>query len=131
MRGNDGLEHVPTAFSIARKKAKKRDKHICQCCGKNHKELTVHHVYGKAKYPQYASEEMNLFTMCWACHEKYHKMFVGIDRVNLGTLTAYLNVYAKTYPEQTERIMQVIQVLFVRLESITFEIYGEYHQLSI
>lgn len=121
MRGNDGLEHTPTQFSIARKKAKKRDK-VCQCCGCK-KNLTVHHVFGKAKYPQYASLEINLVTLCWECHERFHKTYIGTDSVNIGTLTAFLLKYAKENKEQKERITQLIPILFKRIWELIEEIY--------
>lgn len=48
-----------------------RDNYTCQCCGKKHTRLEVHHIIFRSKGG--TDDENNLITLCADCHAKIHK----------------------------------------------------------
>ena len=64
------------SVTSAKKKVKARDG-CCQICGERDKILEVHHIFPISKYPQLASDEKNLITLCQHHHRKYHDTYAG------------------------------------------------------
>ncbi len=58
------------SFANARAHALDRDNYTCQCCGKNHVRLEVHHIIFRSLG---GSDELdNLITLCEKCHSAIH-----------------------------------------------------------
>ena len=61
---------VNYGFANARAHALDRDNYTCQCCGKKHVRLEVHHIIFRS---QGGSDELeNLITLCEKCHSAIH-----------------------------------------------------------
>lgn len=61
---------VNYGFANARAHALDRDNYTCQCCGKKHTRLEVHHIIFRS---QGGSDELdNLLTLCEKCHKALH-----------------------------------------------------------
>ena len=61
---------VNYGFANARAHALDRDNYTCQCCGKKHVRLEVHHIIFRS---QGGSDELdNLLTLCEKCHKALH-----------------------------------------------------------
>lgn len=61
---------VNYGFANARAHALDRDNYTCQCCGKKHVRLEVHHIIFRSKG---GSDELdNLITLCEKCHSAIH-----------------------------------------------------------
>lgn len=63
-------------WSKIRRKIYKRDKYICQNCGKSHIKVHCHHII-----PFYISKdnsEDNLITLCCSCHTKMDGMYRNV-----------------------------------------------------
>ena len=61
---------VNYGFANARAHALDRDNYTCQCCGKKHVRLEVHHIVFRS---QCGSDELdNLITLCEKCHVAIH-----------------------------------------------------------
>ena len=66
------------AVAAAKKNVQRRDL-CCQICGEQDKILEIHHIFPVSKYPQLASDEKNLITLCQRCHRKYHDTYEGSE----------------------------------------------------
>lgn len=51
----------------------KRDKYICQCCGRKGGKLNAHNIKSFAKHPELRLVIENGITYCNICHRKWHK----------------------------------------------------------
>ena len=52
-----------------------RDHYTCQCCGKKHEELEVHHLNGYSWYIEGRTDDTNALTLCSNCHTNYHSQY--------------------------------------------------------
>ena len=57
-------------YSSRRKAVLHRDNYTCQCCGKKHVRLEVHHIIFRSKGG--TDDERNLITLCERCHKAIH-----------------------------------------------------------
>ena len=57
-------------YSSRREAILYRDNYTCQCCGKKHIRLEVHHIIFKSKGG--TDDERNLITLCEKCHKAVH-----------------------------------------------------------
>ena len=64
------------AVKSAKSSVKSRDG-CCQICGEQSKQLEIHHILPLAKYPELASDEKNMITLCQVHHRKYHELYDG------------------------------------------------------
>lgn len=73
------------AVTIAKKNVKARDC-VCMCCNESPKNnhLEVHHIMPLSKYPELASDERNMISLCQKCHRKYHEQY---DDEEIGAVT--------------------------------------------
>jgi len=62
---------LQTEWNRVRREILERDAFRCQDCGA-HKNLCVHHVKDKSKFPELTYEPTNLITLCKSCHVKRH-----------------------------------------------------------
>lgn len=54
----------------------KRDKYICQCCGKlGNGDLVAHHLNGYNWYIEGRTDETNGITLCDTCHSNFHSIY--------------------------------------------------------
>lgn len=58
------------SYSSKREAVLHRDNYTCQCCGKKHTRLEVHHIIYRSKGG--ADNERNLITLCENCHKAVH-----------------------------------------------------------
>lgn len=58
-------------YSSRREAILHRDNYTCQCCGKKHTRLEVHHIVFRSQGG--TDDENNLITLCADCHAKIHK----------------------------------------------------------
>lgn len=68
---------------IAKDEAKKRDKHICQRCGKKVEGMNAHgsHIYNEGTYHSMSADTDNILTMCYYCHINWwHKSPLDASR---------------------------------------------------
>ena len=99
---------VNYGFANARAHALDRDNYTCQCCGKKHTRLEVHHIIFRS---QGGSDELdNLITLCEKCHADIHAVKIvlnlkGKRKRNLRHATQMSiirNQLLKIYPEAIE-----------------------------
>ena len=57
-------------YSSRREAVLHRDSYTCQCCGKKHTRLEVHHIIFRSKGG--TDDERNLITLCEKCHKAVH-----------------------------------------------------------
>ena len=57
-------------YSSRREAVLNRDNYTCQCCGKKHVRLEVHHIIFKSMGG--TDDERNLITLCEKCHKAIH-----------------------------------------------------------
>lgn len=75
---NQGLVHIFYKSEVWLKKRKqilKRDNYECQHCKKNgefSKADCVHHIKHLRKFPHLALDDLNLISLCNACHNIEH-----------------------------------------------------------
>lgn len=55
---------------IAKTKAKERDNHLCQKCGKKVEGMNAHgsHIYNEGTYRSMSADVDNILCMCYFCH---------------------------------------------------------------
>lgn len=57
------------------KKVLNRDNYICQCCGKKHNNLEVHHLDGYSWCKEKRLDTENAITLCDDCHSNFHFIY--------------------------------------------------------
>lgn len=84
-----------------------RDNYTCQCCGKKHVRLEVHHITYRSKGG--TDDERNLITLCKKCHDAVHAGILIIAKIpkklNLKYATHMSIIRSqllKVYPEVIE-----------------------------
>lgn len=84
-----------------------RDNYTCQCCGKKHVRLEVHHIIYRSKGG--TDDEKNLIALCKKCHDAVHAGILIITkmpkRLNLKYATHMSIIRSrllKVYPEAIE-----------------------------
>lgn len=84
-----------------------RDNYTCQCCGKKHVRLEVHHIIYRSKGG--TDDEKNLIALCKKCHDAVHAGILIITKVpkklNLKYATHMSIIRSqllKFYPEAIE-----------------------------
>lgn len=94
-------------FSSKREAILNRDNYTCQCCGKKHTLLEVHHIIWRSKGG--SDDEDNLITLCHDCHSRVHEGLLVINkkprRVNLKYATHMSIIRSqllKVYPDAIE-----------------------------
>jgi len=80
---DDNAFYLSAAWSLLKRRIKKRDNYSCQACGKQFSwkspGMTIHHIrprelfqlVGSQLHPE-ADREENLVTLCRGCHQKTH-----------------------------------------------------------
>lgn len=81
------------AVTSAKKRVKLRDK-VCKCCGNEELETEVHHIFPVAKYPNLASDEGNMISLCSSCHQRYHNRY-DLDNTNPITFAEFIRKNGK------------------------------------
>ena len=84
-----------------------RDNYTCQCCGKKHVRLEVHHIIFRSKGG--TDDERNLITLCEKCHKMIHDgilvLTIKPKKSNLKYAT-YMSIIRsqllKIYPDAVE-----------------------------
>ena len=84
-----------------------RDNYTCQCCGKKHTRLEVHHIVYRSQGG--TDDENNLITLCEDCHKAIHNGTLILDKkpkkLNLRQATHMSIIRSqllKIYPESIE-----------------------------
>lgn len=84
-----------------------RDNYTCQCCGKKHTRLEVHHIIYRSKGG--TDDEKNLIALCKKCHDAVHAGILIITKMpkklNLKYATHMSIIRSrllKVYPEAIE-----------------------------
>ena len=84
-----------------------RDNYTCQCCGKKHTRLEVHHITYRSKGG--TDDEKNLITLCEKCHKAIHDgiliLTVKLKKLNLKYATHMSIIRSqllKVYPHAIE-----------------------------
>ena len=95
------------SYSSRREAVLHRDNYTCQCCGKKHTRLEVHHIIYRSKGG--TNDERNLITLCEKCHSDVHDGKLVIDKkprkLNLKHATQMSIIRSqllKIYPEAIE-----------------------------
>lgn len=57
------------------KKVLIRDKYTCQCCGKERKDMEVHHLDSYDWCKEKRTDETNGITLCTNCHSNFHSIY--------------------------------------------------------
>lgn len=52
-----------------------RDNYTCQCCGKNHSTMEVHHLDGYSWCIEKRTDVTNGITLCPMCHSNFHQKY--------------------------------------------------------
>lgn len=52
-----------------------RDNYDCQKCGQHGGTLNAHHILGWARYEEARFKVSNGITLCWECHNNFHKTY--------------------------------------------------------
>ena len=94
-------------YSSRREAVLHRDNYTCQCCGKKHVRLEVHHIIFRSKGG--ADDERNLITLCEKCHKAIHDGMLFLTKkpkkLNLKYATQMSiirNQLLKIYPDAIE-----------------------------
>lgn len=66
-------------YSSRREAVLHRDNYTCQCCGKKHVRLEVHHIVFRSLGG--ADDEKNLITLCEKCHKAVHDGILIITKI--------------------------------------------------
>ena len=100
----DGFDY---GYSSRREAVLHRDNYTCQCCGKKHVRLEVHHIIFRSMGG--ADDERNLITLCEKCHKLIHDGLLILTkkpkRLNLKYATQMSiirNQLLKIYPDAIE-----------------------------
>lgn len=59
---------------------KRRDRYVCRVCGSD-KSVVAHHIESFSKNENSRFDVNNGITLCATCHNKYHNVFMGNNRV--------------------------------------------------
>jgi hypothetical protein len=96
----------------AKKEAKERDKKCLVSHQRGDKidtvELTAHHLYSQAEYPDLASNEDNLITLAKNVHEQFHVNFMGGFQ-KICTINDFIRFVQEYYPQNTSIIVSLTQ----------------------
>ena len=65
-------------YSSRREAVLNRDNYTCQCCGKKHTRLEVHHIVFRSRGG--TDDEKNLITVCKGCHDAIHKGMLVLNK---------------------------------------------------
>lgn len=57
------------------KRVLSRDYYTCQCCGKKHNDLEVHHLDGYDWCKEKRTDDTNAITLCHNCHRNFHNIY--------------------------------------------------------
>ena len=94
-------------YSSRREAVLHRDNYTCQCCGKKHVRLEVHHIIFRSKGG--SDDERNLITLCESCHKAIHDGLLILTkkpkRLNLKYATQMSIIKSqllKIYPDAIE-----------------------------
>ena len=94
-------------YSSRREAVLVRDNYTCQCCGKKHARLEVHHIIFRSMGG--TDDERNLITLCEKCHKLIHDGLLILikkpRRLNLKYATQMSIIRSrllKTYPDAIE-----------------------------
>ena len=94
-------------YSSRREAVLHRDNYTCQCCGKKHTRLEVHHIVFRSQGG--TDNEINLITLCESCHKAIHDGLLTLTkkpkRLNLKHATQMSIIRSrllKIYPEAIE-----------------------------
>ena len=52
-----------------------RDNYTCQCCGKEHDDIEVHHLDGYNWCIEKRTDETNALLLCSTCHSNFHSIY--------------------------------------------------------
>lgn len=78
-------------------KVKRRDNYTCQLCGSK-KDLTAHHLYNYADYPDRREDVSNGITICQEHHIEFHsKAFYGKKNNTLDQFIKYASKFDKVW----------------------------------
>ena len=94
-------------YASRREAVLNRDNYTCQCCGKKHARLEVHHIIFRSKGG--SDDEKNLITLCEKCHKAIHDGILVLTKkpkkLNLKYAT-YMSIIRsqllKIYPDAVE-----------------------------
>lgn len=94
-------------YSSRREAILHRDNYTCQCCGKKHTRLEVHHIVFRSRGG--TDDEKNLITLCKECHDAIHNGTLVLNKkpkkLNLKHATHMSIIRSqllKAYPEVIE-----------------------------
>lgn len=94
-------------YSSRREAVIHRDNYTCQCCGKRHVRLEVHHIIFRSQGG--TDDENNLITLCKDCHDAIHNGTLILnkkpEKLNLKYATQMSIIRSqllKIYPDATE-----------------------------
>ena len=95
------------SYSSRREAILHRDNYTCQCCGKKHTRLEVHHIVFRSRGG--TDDEKNLITVCKECHGAIHNGTLVLNkkprRLNLKHATHMSIIRSqllKAYPDAIE-----------------------------
>ena len=95
------------SYSSRREAVLHRDNYTCQCCGKKHTRLEVHHIIFRSQGG--TDDEKNLITLCKVCHDAIHKGTLVLNKkpknLNLKHATQMSIIRSqllKIYPDAIE-----------------------------
>ena len=96
-------------YSSRREAVLHRDNYTCQCCGKKHVRLEVHHIIFRSMGG--TDDERNLITLCEKCHKAIHDgiliLTVKLEKLNLKYATQMSIIRSqllKIYPDAIETL---------------------------
>ena len=81
------------SVTVAKKNVRLRDRR-CKCCGDEHSELEIHHIYPVAERQDMIADESNMIVLCKTCHTRYHNRY-DLDECNPVTFTDFIKMYGK------------------------------------
>ena len=94
-------------YSSRREAVLNRDNYTCQCCGKKHTRLEVHHIVFRSQGG--TDDENNLITLCKECHDAIHDGTLVLNkkpkklRLKHAThMSIIRSQLLKIYPDATE-----------------------------
>ena len=94
-------------YSSRREAVLHRDNYTCQCCGKKHTRLEVHHIIFRSMGG--ADDERNLITLCEKCHKLIHDGILILTKKPKGLNLKYATQMSivrsqllKIYPDAIE-----------------------------